>query len=399
MQCVILAAGEGKRMRPLTAKRPKVMLPLANRPMAGHLLCAARQAGITEFVFVVGYQEQEVRDYFRDGSNLGVRIRYVTQRHQRGTADALLAAEPLIDGPFLMLNGDMVILARDIAGIMEKTPPCIGIYQSDHPWDYGVIGMQGDIVTRLEEKSDKPKSNLINAGMYFFSPRIFSLLKEVATSPRGEYELTDALMTSIRGQDLTGYHLSSWLDVGYPWDLLDANSVLLESLSPAVEGTLEDGVYIKGKVSVGNGTIVKSGTYIEGPCIIGEKCNIGPHAYIRGATSIGDGCHIGHSTEIKNSVIMKDTKIPHFNYIGDSVVGSGCNFGAGTKVANLRHDRMTVRMHGIDTRRAKMGAVIGDEVRFGINCSINVGTVVGSRVSIAPHCRVEGWIDEDTKVR
>jgi len=96
---------------------------------------------------------------------------------------------------------------------------------------------------------------------------------------------------------------------------------------------------------------------------------------------------------------MKNTKIPHFNYIGDSVVGSGCNFGAGTKVANLRHDHGTVKIRGIDTRRSKMGAVIGDDVRFGINCSVNVGTVIGSRVSVAPHCFIEGWIADETKVR
>jgi bifunctional UDP-N-acetylglucosamine pyrophosphorylase/glucosamine-1-phosphate N-acetyltransferase len=96
---------------------------------------------------------------------------------------------------------------------------------------------------------------------------------------------------------------------------------------------------------------------------------------------------------------MPDTKIPHFNYIGDSIIGSGCNFGAGTKVANLRHDHGTVVIRGVNTRREKMGAVVGDGVRFGINCSVNVGTVVGSRSSIAPHTAIEGWIDEDTTIR
>jgi bifunctional UDP-N-acetylglucosamine pyrophosphorylase/glucosamine-1-phosphate N-acetyltransferase len=375
------------------------MLPLANTPMAGHLLCAAREAGIHDFVFVVGYQEQEVRDYFGDGKKFGVRVRYVTQRRQRGTADALRSAEGLIEGPFLMMNGDMVVKSSDIAGIIGKKPPCIGIYHSDHPKDYGVVVMEEERVAGLWEKSDQPKSTLINAGMYTLTPDIFSLLKRVASSPRGEFEVTDALMTYIGRHELTGYRLSSWLDVGYPWDLLDANAELLEGIEPGSAGTVEGGVQIRGKVSVGKGTIVKSGTYIEGPCVIGENCTIGPHAFIRPATAIGDGCHIGHSTEIKNSVIMNNTKIPHFNYLGDTVVGSGCNFGAGTKVANLRHDRDTVKVRGIDTRRVKMGAVIGDDVRFGINCSINVGTVIGSGVSVAPHCFVEGWIDEETRVR
>jgi UDP-N-acetylglucosamine diphosphorylase/glucosamine-1-phosphate N-acetyltransferase len=399
MQCVVLAAGEGKRMRPLTATRPKVMIPLANRPMTDHLVCAARDAGITEFILVVGYQEQEVRDYFGNGSDLGVDIRYVTQRRQKGTADALRAAEDYISGPFLLLNGDMILRSRDIAAIIGEDAPCMGIFHSDHPEDFGVVTVEGDRVTDLEEKSGAPRSNLINAGVYLFSPMIFSALQSVGPSPRGELELTDALANLIREGNLRAHTLSFWLDAGYPWDLLDANATLLEDVEPTTQGTIEEGVSLTGRVSIGAGSVIKSGTCIEGPCIIGDECRIGPHAYIRGATSIGDRCHIGHSTEIKNSIVMHDTNIPHFNYIGDSIIGSDCNFGAGTKVANLRHDHGTVVIRGINTRRVKMGAVIGDGVRFGINCSVNVGTVVGSRVSVAPHSAVEGWIEEDTTVR
>jgi bifunctional UDP-N-acetylglucosamine pyrophosphorylase/glucosamine-1-phosphate N-acetyltransferase len=399
MECVVLAAGEGKRMRPLTATRPKVMIPLANRPMLDHLVCAARDAGISEFVLVVGYQEQAVRDYFGDGSGLGVHIRYVTQRRQKGTADALRAAEDSLTGPFLLLNGDMIIRSRDIAAIIGNEAPCMGIFHSHHPEDFGVVTVEGDRVTGLEEKSASPRSNLINAGVYLFSPAILSELRSVGISPRGELELTDALDQLIRERMLRAHTLSFWLDAGYPWDLLDANATLLEEIEPARKGTVEEGVSFSGKVSIGAGTVIKSGTYIEGPCIIGDDCRIGPHAFIRGATSIGDRCHIGHCTEIKNSVVMPDTKIPHFNYIGDSIIGSGCNFGAGTKVANLRHDHGTVVIRGVNTRREKMGAVVGDGVRFGINCSVNVGTVVGSRSSIAPHTAIEGWIDEDTTIR
>jgi UDP-N-acetylglucosamine diphosphorylase/glucosamine-1-phosphate N-acetyltransferase len=399
MECVILAAGEGIRMRPLTATRPKVMIPLANRPMADHLVCAARDAGVTEFVFVVGYKEQEVRDYFGDGSDFGVSVRYVTQRHQKGTADALRAAEDHLSNSFLVLNGDMVMSSQDIAGIIRKKAPCIGIFSSEHPEDYGVVTVEGDRATGLEEKADRPKGSLINAGVYLFSNEIFSVLASVETSPRGEYELTDALVGMIRDRNLVVYQLSFWLDVGYPWDLLDANAAILEGITPTLNGKIEEGVYLSGMVATGEGTVIKSGTYIEGPCVIGKNCMIGPHAYIRGATAIGDRCYIGHSTEIKNSVIMEETRIPHFNYIGDSVIGRGCNFGAGTKVANLRHDHRPVVIRSINTRREKIGTIIGDNVRFGINCSINVGSVIGSGTSIAPHSLVEGWIDEETTVR
>jgi bifunctional UDP-N-acetylglucosamine pyrophosphorylase/glucosamine-1-phosphate N-acetyltransferase len=164
-------------------------------------------------------------------------------------------------------------------------------------------------------------------------------------------------------------------------------------------GTVEEGVTISGTLLIGEGSVIKAGTYIEGPCIIGKNCRIGPHAYIRGSTSIGDDCHIGHCSEIKNSIIMSGTRIPHFNYIGDSVIGSNCNFGAGTKVANLRHDHANIRVCGRDTRRKKFGTVVGDNVQFGINCSINVGTMIGSNARFAPHSIIEGCIGENAVIR
>ncbi len=245
-------------------------------------------------------------------------------------------------------------------------------------------------MTSLEEKSKHPKSNLINAGAYLFSQEIFDLIDKVQPSPRrGELELTDALSGLIAEKKLKAYHLSYWMDVGNPWDMLDANTHPDGTpLMRKMQGRLKRGYSFRVQLIIGKGSVIKSGTYIEGPCIIGKNCRIGPHAYIRGATSIGDDCHIGHCSEIKNSIIMSGTKIPHFNYIGDSVIGSGCNFGAGTKLANLRHDHGNVKVCGKDTRRKKFGAVIGDDVQFGINCSINVGSVIGSGAQFAPNSSV-----------
>ncbi len=399
MQCVVLAAGEGKRMRPLTAARPKVMLPLANRPMMEHLVLAAKEAGISEFIFVVGYGEREIRRHFADGGAHGIHIEYAPQRHQHGTADAVKAARELITGDFLVLNGDMILKSADIAALMQQQASCMSISTTDHPADFGVVLEEGGLITALEEKSRKPRSNLINAGAYRFTPDIFGLLEKVRPSPRGELELTDALSVLIAGKKLHAHRLSYWMDVGYPWDLLDANATLMEPLRTERRGTVEDGVTLKGTVVIGEGSEIKSGTYIEGPCVIGRNCRIGPHAYIRGATSIGDDCHIGHSSEVKNSIVMSGTKIPHFNYIGDSVIGSGCNFGAGTKIANLRHDHGLVKVCGKDTRRKKFGAVVGDGVQFGINCSVNVGAMIGSNALFGPNSYISGCIGDKAIIR
>ena len=399
MQCVVLAAGEGKRMRPLTARRPKVMLPIANRPMIEHLITAARDAGITGFILVVGYCEREIRNHFGDGSGLGVKITYVTQRRQLGTADALRAASGMVNDRFLLLNGDMILRSDDIRSLCRMEAPCMGIHETDHPQDYGVVTVEADQITGLEEKLEEPKSNLINAGAYIFDPDIFDLLSGVGVSERGEFELTDALASYIEEGRLRGYLLDYWLDLGHPWDLLDANAEILSSMHHEKHGVIEPGCSVPETVSIGRGTVIRAGTYIEGSCIIGENCVIGPHAYIRGSTAIGDGCHIGHATEIKNSIIMSATKVPHFNYIGDSIIGSGCNFGAGTKVANLRHDNGAVKVCGKSTGRRKFGAIIGDDVLFGINCSVNVGTSIGSGTRVSPHSFVDGCIQENSVIR
>lgn len=398
MLCVLLAAGEGKRMAPLTATRPKVMLPVANRPMIEHLICAVRDAGIDTFILVVGYREKKIRDYFGNGEKWGVSIRYTVQRSQAGTGDALRAAKGLVKGHFLLMNGDMIVTAEDIRRICASSAPAVGVFESETPERYGVITETDGKVTGIYEKSQNPPGNLINAGIYLFDDDIFTEADRLVPSPRGEYELTDALVPAISRGEMHAVPLLSWCDIGAPWNLLEANENALSDITADIRGDVEEGVTLKGAVVLAEGSIIRSGTYIEGPCVIGSGCTIGPHVYIRGRTVIGDDCHIGHASELKNSVIFPRTKIPHFTYIGDSVVGSDCNFGAGTKVANLRHDKKPVKVNGVPTGRKKFGAVIGDNVLFGINCSVNVGTSVGRDVRVGPHTVVSGTIADESVI-
>jgi NDP-sugar pyrophosphorylase family protein len=144
--------------------------------------------------------------------------------------------------------------------------------------------------------------------------------------------------------------------------------------------------------------VVRSGAYIVGPVIIGDGCEIGPNCFIRPSTTIGNNCHVGAASEVKNSLIMNGTRIPHLNYVGDSVIGEGCNLGAGTKIANLRLDKQNISVGGIDTRRRKLGAIIGDNVETGINASINVGSVIGSNTFIGPGAVASGTILPGSKI-
>jgi bifunctional UDP-N-acetylglucosamine pyrophosphorylase/glucosamine-1-phosphate N-acetyltransferase len=389
MQTVVLAAGQGTRMRPLTDTTPKPMLPAVGRPLLEHTLDRAAEAGASRFVIVVGYESEQVTDHFGD-SHTGVDIVYAEQTDQRGTADAVRAAAPhLDDAPFVVLNGDALYDPESLATLYESGP-AVGSFCVDNPSNYGVLQLDSDDGTRITgvvEKPADPDSNLINAGSYVF-PAAATAHLDVSTSERGELELTDVLEIVCEEHEVTTVPFDRWLDVGRPWELLAANEWLSESLSRRLDGTVSDDAVIKGDVVVESRATIKSGVTIEGPAYIGKNATVGPNAYIRGATAIGAGAKVGHAVEVKNSVLMADATVGHLSYVGDSILGQGVNFGAGTTVANLRHDDepviVAVKGDRVSTGRRKFGIVAGDDVKTGINTSLNAGVMLGQGVTTAP---------------
>lgn len=368
-------------MRPLTTRVPKVMLPLAGRPLLEHIILRAKEAGIDRFVLVVGYGANSVQDHFRDGSRLGVKIDYAIQTEQLGTAHALMAAERLADEHFMVLNGDVL---PDIGALKEMASKemAVSAIKVDDPRRYGVFLEENGIFRSVVEKSDDPPSNLANAGIYLLKKWIFDELRVIPRSPRGEYELTDGLNRAAKREAIRIVKLNSWLEIGRPWDILEANAALLPEVKPLILGEVEQGAILKGNVSIGRGTLIRSGSYIEGPVLIGENAEIGPNCYIRPVCCIGDDVRIGNAVEIKNSAIMNGTKIGHLSYVGDSVIGESCNFGAGTICSNLRHDKGNIKSYikgeKTDSGRRKLGVIMGYGVMTGINTSIYPGTVIDS---------------------
>jgi len=399
VKAVILAAGEGSRMRPLTYTRPKVMVPLANKPLLEHLLIEAKKAGITEFIFIVGYHEEQVRRYFGTGDQWGVSIEYSSQRRQLGTADALRVVAGLLEGNFLMLNGDIIVREKDITRLTRASNCTISVFEVEDTRGLGVIEVQENKVIRIHEKVEKPPSHLANAGLYLFTPEIFAAIAQTPKSPRGEYEITDSLQLFINhGYDVDYQKIDYWLDLSYPWDLLSANEILMTGMKAENVDKLEKNVNIEGAVVIGEGTRVRSGSYIIGPVLIGKNCDIGPNCFIRPCTAIGDNCRIGAAVEVKNSIIMNGTKIPHHNYVGDSIIGEDCNLGAGTNIANLRLDEKDIWVAGRNTKRRKLGAIIGDRVETGINASINVGSMIGNDTHIGPGATASGIISPESTI-
>jgi UDP-N-acetylglucosamine diphosphorylase/glucosamine-1-phosphate N-acetyltransferase len=398
-QAVILAAGEGSRMRPLTYTRPKVMLPIAGKPILEHLVVAMHQAGIKEFIIVVGYHDEQIRDYFADGRKWNVKIQYSSQTKQLGTADAVRMVKGLIKGNFLVANGDIMVDNQDIIRLIDHPGNVMcGIELADVS-GLGVMEVKNGYVTHIYEKSSQPPSHLANAGLYLFTSDILDAIDKTEMSPRDEYELTDSIQILINSGKPVAYNqIERYLDLSYPWHLLNANEIILPSMQLQCLGEIETNVVMKNAVSVGKGSVILSGAYIVGPVIIGENCDIGPNCYIRPNTVIGDNCHIGAAVEIKNSIIMSGTKIPHLNYVGDSVIGEKCNFGAGTKIANLKLNKEHIFINGLDTGRRKLGAIIGDKVETGINSSINVGTMIGNNTFIGPGAMAKGVIEPGARI-
>lgn len=392
MKCVILAAGEGKRMRPLTFTRPKVMLPVANKPLIEYNLINAISAGFDDFIFVIGYKSEMVRNYFQNGSKWNIKIEYVNQGKPLGTAHAIGILEKFVDD-FVLLSGDTIFGVDDIKSI-SKENNSIGLFKVENPSEYGSVEISNNRLIKIYEKVSKPINKLINAGIYHFNKEVFNYIKRTKKSIRGEYEVTDAINLMASDLSLRVTNLKEWLDLVYPWNLLEINKELLKEMTSEKGNNTENLVTIKGNVSIGRGTYVLGGSYIEGPVLIGENCKIGPNCYIRPYSSIGNGCHIGNACEVKNSIIMDNTKIPHHNYVGDSIIGQNCNLGSGTKIANLRLDRRDIKIilngKGIDTKYKKLGAIIGDNVQTGINSIINVGSIIGNNVLIGPGATVFG---------
>ncbi len=384
IQGVIMAAGKSTRTWPLTLATPKPLLKVMNKEIIKHNLDTL-QGLVDEVIMIVGFRKEMIIKEI-DHKYGRLKIRYVEQKAQRGTGHALKCAEKLIKGKFMVMGGDDIFSREDIRACLRHKYAVLGCKVKD-PGRFGVFVVDGREVKKVVEKPERFISDTANTGLYVFDKSVFRF--KLGKSPRGEYEIVDYINGLVRKEKVMCEKVKGhWLSVGYPWDLIEANSVLVSEIKDNIKGKIDKNVVIKGKLRSGKGTEILSGTYIHGNVVIGEDCRIGPNCYIRGNTSIGNGCHIGQAVEIKNSIIMDNAKIPHLSYVGDSIIGRNSNLGAGTITANLRHDNKNVTSvmndRRVDTGRRKFGAVIADDVHTGINTVIYPGRKIWPGVCTRP---------------
>jgi bifunctional UDP-N-acetylglucosamine pyrophosphorylase/glucosamine-1-phosphate N-acetyltransferase len=398
LQTIILAGGEGKRVFPLAVNKPKPMFKILGKPLIHHVIMTLKEAGLKDFVVVVGHRGEQIKDYLEDGSKLGVNIDYTVQKESVGMANALETAKGVTEESFFVVNADDIFEASLIKrmirqfrdGDAEIVLSCKPVQET---WKFGIIRVEDEKVTDFVEKPPKGKepSNLAVVGVYILPKRIFDYYKKI---PVSDHQYEDAILQFIRDRNVVKAVSYDGFFAGYkyPWDLFTINQHLMDG--QVTKQTIEDGVEISeratvdGRAWIGHGTRVFEGACIRGPCYIGENSLIGNNSLVWNYSSIGNNCVIGYSTEIKHSLIGDDCWF-HINYIGDSIISNNCLFGAGTITANYRFDEenIKVRIGGkrIDSGTNKLGAIIGDGCKTGINACLEPGVKIGPQSIVGPN--------------
>ncbi|HDQ05994.1 MAG TPA: hypothetical protein ENN36_04650 [Candidatus Bathyarchaeota archaeon] len=398
MQTIILAGGEGKRVFPLAVNRPKPMFKILGKPLIHHVIDTLKEAGLKDYVVVVGHQGEHIKNYLKDGSKLGVNIDYTVQKEPLGMADALETAKGLAEDHFFVVNGDDIFESFLIKQMInrfkdENAEIVLSCKPVQETWKFGIIRVEDEKVTDFVEKPPKGRepSNLAVVGVYILPKRIFDHYKRI---PVSDHQYEDAMLHFIKDGNVAKAVNYDGFFAGYkyPWDLFTINKHLMDG--QLTEQTVEEGAEVseratvEGRVWLGRGAKVLEGACIRGPCYIGENSVVGGNSLVRDYSSLGRNCVVGFSTEIKNSLIGDDCWF-HMNYIGDSIISDNCLFGAGTVTANFRFDEENVQVRigdkKVDSGTNKLGAIIGDNCKTGINSCLEPGVKVGPQSMVGPN--------------
>jgi glucose-1-phosphate thymidylyltransferase len=327
MKGLILSGGKGTRLYPLTYTSAKQLIPVANQPVLFRVIQAIRDAGITDIGIVVGDTAEEIERAVGLGDRWGVNITYIPQEAPLGLAHAVKISENFLgDDRFVMFLGDNVIeggISLLISQFAESEHNAqIVLTRVDQPQQYGVAELgEHNRIVRLVEKPKEPPSDLALVGIYMFDTYIFEAVNAIKPSWRGELEITDALQWLVdSGYFVYPYiHQGWWIDTGKPHDMLEANSLVLEELSPVIDGYVDRDSEVDSRVTVEKGAEIIN-SVVRGPAIIGEDTRI-VNAYVGPFTSIYHHCLI-ENAEISRSIMLEHSQIRNISRrIEDSLIG------------------------------------------------------------------------------
>jgi glucose-1-phosphate thymidylyltransferase len=327
MKGLILSGGKGTRLYPLTYTSAKQLIPVANKPVLFRVIEAIRDAGISEIGIVVGDTAEEIKRAVGQGKRWGVDIAFIQQDAPLGLAHAVkISREFLGDSRFVMFLGDNVIeggISSLIAQFANsKYNSQIVLTRVEQPEQYGVAELdETGRIKRLIEKPKEPPSDLALVGIYMFDPHIFEAVNAISPSWRGELEITDAIQWLVDGNyDVHPYvHRGWWIDTGRPGDMLEANSLVLEELIPAIHGYVDRTSEVDSRVTVEKGAEIIN-SVVRGPAIIGQQTRV-VNAYVGPFTSIYHHCLI-ENAEISRSIVLEHSQIRNIERrLEDSLIG------------------------------------------------------------------------------
>jgi len=388
---VVLAAGEGTRLRPLTANRPKPMLPAGTRPILEHVLNALIDAGVDDIHLVVGYQANRVRSHFGP-TYRDVPLTYHTQSNQLGSGHALLQAREGPTDSFLLVNGDQIIDHRIVDAVTNahSGTATMAVVEGPEAVDYGAVKLSGNEITELVEQPEHREFRLFNAGVYAFSQQIFDTLADLSVD-RGELPLTDAIQVLIEDSEHTVDGVRTdhfWMDATHPWDLLALSRELLARGWVSAPET-DTNVYVEDSARIHPDATLVGPVVVDSDAVIEAGAVVGPYAAIGASVTVGSG------SVLSDVVVDTDTTIGPNTTALDFVAGQGCDVGAALTAAGGPADVVLNEQVYSDV---DLGGVIADRVTLAGATTLEAGALVGPGSTIGAGVVVRGQIEAGSEV-
>lgn len=386
MKALILAAGKGTKLNPFSNTRPIPMILVAGKTLLENSLCQLKNAGITDVYIVVGHHKERVQDFIAEKYSDGMNIHCLEQKKNAGIGDAVRQVKDKISPGeyFLLIYGDTLTDENICSKVQQsfhsfKCPVAsICLPPSNESFGNVFLNAQMKITKIVEKPKGDNFGNYVLAGVFILPESFIGLLEKNKLSMEKSLKALvkeDSLMASMWEDE--------WLDIVYPWEILQANRIILDSWtesSIAKSAVMESNVTIQGVVNIEEDVVIKAGAVLEGPCSIGRGTYIGNNSLVRSYTSIGSKCSVGYGVELKNCVVLDNSGIGRLSFVGDSVIGENVDLGAGCMTVNRTVDWQKVQVKNgktsLPSGLVKLGAFVGDGVTIGAGNTIQPGTVV-----------------------
>lgn len=386
MKAVILAAGKGSKLNPFSNTRPIPMISIAGKALLDNSLFQLKKAGINDVYIIVGHHKEMIQNFVAEKSDAGMNIHCLEQKNNGGIGDAVLTVKEKISAGeyFLLIYGDTLtdenIYRKTQQSFHSFKCPVASICLPPSNESFGNVFLNAQM--KINKIVEKPKGNnfgnYVLSGIFVLPESFFGLLE------KNKRSMEKALKALVQeGELMASMWENEWLDIVYPWEILKANRIILDSWnesSIAKSAIMESNVTMQGVVNIEEGAVIKAGAVLEGPCSIGKGSYVGNNSLIRSYTSLGNNCSIGYGVELKNCVVLDNSGIGRLSFVGDSVIGENVDIGAGcmTVNRNLGWEKVQIKNGKtiLPSGLKKLGAFIGDNVTIGAGNTIQPGTVI-----------------------